>query len=621
MAPPSKKAKKADGPKPVAGGGLSKFFSSQNSVPAKPAEEAKGVPEEKQQTETTPVVTNEAVLPVAPPVLERPNEPTVEAAAQPLAEKPSGVEAAPKPSGLTDEQRARIDENRKAAIAKKRAREAKAAAENSSPVSSDNSPPPALSQSPEPQVTGTTKSPEKTPTAARGPVCSETTPEKPQISEKQMRDANAGKVDEGSSCKFERLPPMTKWVQYNSLYNARLSQLKGAALDEARRLWGGMVDPDGFMSDLSGYKKGKAGSEVVVAGVLFKDMKKRPNVIEEILRAKGIASIESAEAAAEAKIEQFSTENDVLWLEENGMRVQLVVSKDQMARHATGFVIAARGSATNDGHFRMSGFCLPRTEPTAPLRSVEAAQNGPFVAFLSGLALGSTAASLLEARNRALTFLLGKGEDSVALSRIIVCGGSFAEEKQLGTDGMKAALKDADAFFAQLAEAAPLNVLPGQGDPTNAALPQRALHPYLFKNSWACKNFKAVSNPYSYEAEGVSFLGHSGLPVKDLMRCATFSSPLEALMYCLEARHIAPTAPDTLPTQPFGDSDPFVLDKAPHVFFSGGHQKLEYQWRPCPRGGESGTQCICVPSFETTCSLVLVHAKDPRVVRAKEFVC
>lgn len=86
---------------------------------------------------------------------------------------------------------------------------------------------------------------------------------------------------------------------------------------------------------------------------------------------------------------------------------------------------------------------------------------------------------------------------------------------------------------------------------------------------------------------------------------------------CLKARHLAPTAPDTLPTQPFEESDPFVMDAVPHLLFSGGHTKAETKW--CDAGEQRGTQCICVPAFAKHHAVVLVNLQNPREVRIEEF--
>ena len=83
----------------------------------------------------------------------------------------------------------------------------------------------------------------------------------------------------------------------------------------------------------------------------------------------------------------------------------------------------------------------------------------------------------------------------------------------------------------------------------------------------------------------MELLGHSGQPVKDMQRSMAME-PLDALEMSLRARHLAPTAPDTLPTQPFEDADPFVLEATPHVLFSGGHERAQHRWH----GGQQGTQ-------------------------------
>lgn len=50
---------------------------------------------------------------------------------------------------------------------------------------------------------------------------------------------------------------------------------------------------------------------------------------------------------------------------------------------------------------------------------------------------------------------------------------------------------------------------------------------------------------------------------------------LHLLEQTLEWRHLAPTAPDQLAAYPFGDEDPLIFGKCPHVYFVG-NQK-DYQ--------------------------------------------
>mmetsp|Transcript_44631 Transcript_44631/g.142246 ORF Transcript_44631/g.142246 Transcript_44631/m.142246 type:complete len:307 (-) Transcript_44631:340-1260(-) len=202
-----------------------------------------------------------------------------------------------------------------------------------------------------------------------------------------------------------------------------------------------------------------------------------------------------------------------------------------------------------------------------------------------------------------------------AVQRLIVCGGSFAS---LPAGSMKGALGEADAFFARLAASMRVEVMPGRGDPTSLSLPQLPLHPHLFKQVRECRNFRSVTNPYECQLDGVNVLGHSGQPVEDLLRCTQLGSPLEALATCLGVSHLAPTAPDTLETQPFTVGDPFVMGEVPHVLFSGCHERAEHQWQASSRG-EGGTLCVCVPAFCRQPALVLVNLRNPRDVHVQLF--
>lgn len=65
--------------------------------------------------------------------------------------------------------------------------------------------------------------------------------------------------------------------------------------------------------------------------------------------------------------------------------------------------------------------------------------------------------------------------------------------------------------------------------------------------------------------------GSSGQPVEDIRRVAGLMnfSPLDCLEKTLAWRHFAPTAPDTLSAYPYFDSDPFIIEECPDIYFAG----------------------------------------------------
>ena len=92
-----------------------------------------------------------------------------------------------------------------------------------------------------------------------------------------------------------------------------------------------------------------------------------------------------------------------------------------------------------------------------------------------------------------------------------------------------------------------------------------------------------------------SILGTSGQPLEDMCKYLPepeFSHPetdivggtqslrLQLAIATLEARHLAPTAPDTLYCYPYFSSDPFVLAATPHMYFSGKRHRSEDVYIP-----------------------------------------
>jgi DNA polymerase delta subunit 2 len=128
----------------------------------------------------------------------------------------------------------------------------------------------------------------------------------------------------------------------------------------------------------------------------------------------------------------------------------------------------------------------------------------------------------------------------------------------------------------QLAAAVPVDVMPGTDDPSNFILPQQPLHRCLLPRSSRYSSLRLVTNPYEATVGGRAFLGCSGQALEDMCKYTAeregedqVARGLRLLEGTLSWRHLAPTAPDTLPCYPFCDIDPFILRKCPHVYFCG----------------------------------------------------
>lgn len=72
-----------------------------------------------------------------------------------------------------------------------------------------------------------------------------------------------------------------------------------------------------------------------------------------------------------------------------------------------------------------------------------------------------------------------------------------------------------------------------------------------------------------YYFSGLSLLGSSGQPIHSLLAYTKMESPLEAIRNTLVWRHMAPTAPDTLPCYPYVEKDPFIIEELPSIYFAG----------------------------------------------------
>ena len=122
-----------------------------------------------------------------------------------------------------------------------------------------------------------------------------------------------------------------------------------------------------------------------------------------------------------------------------------------------------------------------------------------------------------------------------------------------------------------------------------------------------------VTNPHKFMLKDLEFLGMSGQNLHELQLYSKpkNTSPVAQLKTLLELRHLCPTSPDTLRCFPFRDGDPFVIEKAPHVFFAGCQasygEELIFQHK---NSQESAVKLISVPTFALARSIVLLDLES-----------
>lgn len=80
----------------------------------------------------------------------------------------------------------------------------------------------------------------------------------------------------------------------------------------------------------------------------------------------------------------------------------------------------------------------------------------------------------------------------------------------------------------------PVDVLPGETDPTNYALPQQPLNPILFPHSTTrLTNIHFTPNPYQGHFQNdIYIFGHSGQPLNNMMKYMMIDDKLDLLGIC-----------------------------------------------------------------------------------------
>ncbi|NXU75885.1 DPOD2 polymerase, partial [Oreotrochilus melanogaster] len=278
-----------------------------------------------------------------------------------------------------------------------------------------------------------------------------------------------------------------------------------------------------------------------------------------------------------------------------------------------GTVFAVYGSEQDDGTFLVEDHCFASFPPALPWKGPSSDQ---FVLLVSGLGLGSGSGEALLSTQLLVDMVTGQlgaeGQQSCAaqISRVILAGNLLSQNTQSRDTINKAkyltkktqaasveAVKMLDEILLQLCSSVPVDVMPGEFDPTNYTLPQQPLHRCMLPLATAYSTLHLVTNPYQADVDGVRFLGTSGQNISDIFKYSSMDDYLEILEWTLLAGHLCPTAPDTLGCYPFYKSDPFILTECPHIYFCGSAPRFQ-------------SKLLKVPDFSATQTACLVNLRD-----------
>ncbi|XP_041473976.1 DNA polymerase delta subunit 2-like [Lytechinus variegatus] len=395
--------------------------------------------------------------------------------------------------------------------------------------------------------------------------------------------------------------------QYAHLYSERLTLMRPALEEAARRKWGEDA-PLCHLYQLVG------GEKRIVVGTLFKSMELKPSILKEISEDRNLTPQPSRE--------RFSSDSDFLVLEDELQRVVLTGNIDAQTA-ITGVVLAVKGFENDDGKFEVEDTCyvdLPSIEEYPPL------DDDRYLILMSGLGIGNDQTDLMSLQLMVdiITGQLGTADQQKMFSkvvRVIIAGNSLSESTRdrdvlttakyltrKSQAGTVEAIKTLDHLLVQLTSCIPVDLMAGDFDPANSSLPQQPFHRCMFPQSSVYSTFNSVTNPYEAKIAGMRVLGSSGQNVTDIYQFTTMDDRLSILEQTLKYGHIAPSAPDTLACYPYYNKDPFIIKDCPAIYFAGNQPRFQTK-KVVTGSDDEEVLLVTVPSFQETKSCVIVNLR------------
>lgn len=340
------------------------------------------------------------------------------------------------------------------------------------------------------------------------------------------------------------------------------------------------------------------GVRCVIIGTIYKKQELKPSILKEIS--------EEHQLMPQPVVKNYVSESDEIVLEDEVQRIQLI-GNIGISKLVTGLVVAVLGKACEGGKFDVEDMCFAGLPEPGPR---EVPNQDRYVLLVSGLELSKATDNLLpmELMVDYITGHLGCPQEQTEVSsicRVIIAGNSIhCTEGAKGESELVKVVRDLDDILTQIASSCPVDLMPGEHDPTNHLLPQQPLHPCVLPKARCYSTMHGVTNPYECEVGGRVLLGTSGQNVENIMRCSAIEDPLEAMHKLCEWGHLTPTAPDTLSTYPYYKEEPFIITQCPDVLFAGNQDA--FSSRMVEVSGQR-VRLVSVPRFNTTGTCVLVN--------------